>query len=89
MNRSRIEGKNQKVLLLCLKTITLYRDGSNELSQKNKFEAIEPGSNPAILGAEVCGEKHESPAAAQGSFLHRRSSPSGSPDAGRSPAGRR
>jgi len=43
-----------------LRTITVYRDGSVvELPQKNKFEAIEPGSNPAILGAEVCGEKKE------------------------------
>jgi hypothetical protein len=49
-----------------LKTITVYRDGSMvELPQKNKFEAIEPGSNPAVLGAEVCGEKNELQAAPQ------------------------
>lgn len=49
-----------------LKTITVYRDGSMaELPQKNKFEAIEPGSNPAILAAIVCGEKKEPQAAPQ------------------------
>ena len=51
-------GKRMKLL----KTITLYRDGSlAELPQKNKFEAIEPGSNPAILRALVCGEKYGPP----------------------------
>lgn len=46
-----------------LKTITVYRDGSMvELPQKNKFEAIETGSNPAVLGALVCGDKYEPPA---------------------------
>jgi hypothetical protein len=49
-----------------LKTITVHRDGSTvELPQKNKFEPIEPGSNPAILRALVCGEKDEPPAASQ------------------------
>ena len=43
-----------------LRTITIYHDGSVvELPQKNKFEAIEPGSNPAFLSDEVCGEKKE------------------------------
>jgi len=47
-----------------LETITVYRDGSKvELPQKNKFEAIQPGSNPAALSALVCGEKHEPRAA--------------------------
>jgi hypothetical protein len=49
-----------------LKTITVHRDGKTvELPQKSKFEAIEPGSNPAILRALVCGEKDEPPAAPQ------------------------
>ena len=49
-----------------LKTITVSRDGSVvELSQKNKFEAIEPGSNPAALSVIVCGEKIEPPAVPQ------------------------
>jgi len=49
-----------------LKTITVYRDGSKvELPQKNKFEAIEPGSNPAALSVLVCGEKNEPQAAPQ------------------------
>ncbi|OGW33711.1 MAG: hypothetical protein A2X58_04185 [Nitrospirae bacterium GWC2_56_14] len=49
-----------------LKTITVHRDGSTvELPQKGKFEPIEPGSNPAILRALVCGEKVEPTAASQ------------------------
>jgi hypothetical protein len=49
-----------------LKTITVYRDGSMvELPQKNKFESIEPGSNPAVLGTLVCGEKYEPQTAPQ------------------------
>jgi hypothetical protein len=49
-----------------LKTITVHRDGKTvELPQKSKFEAIEPGSNPAILRALVCGEKDEPTAASQ------------------------
>ncbi len=47
-----------------LKTITVYLDGSMvEVPQKNKFEAIEPGSNPAVLGALVCGDNNEQPPA--------------------------
>jgi len=43
-----------------LTTITVYHDGSVvELPQKNKFEAIDPGSNPAFLSDEVCGGKKE------------------------------
>ncbi len=43
-----------------LRTITVNHNGSVvEIPQKNKFEAIEPGSNPAILGALVCGGKNE------------------------------
>ena len=63
-HRVRFDCARKRMKLL--KTITLYRDGSIvELPHKNKFEAIETGSNPAILGLLVCGETDELPAVPQ------------------------